>query len=277
MSSSSKHKTPGMPRLAQKTVQELRVLAKSRGLSGYSKLTKPQLLRLFAGAPPAAARSAPARTPQKTRRKSKTGQPGGGARAKPARAKPAGRTAAGVAGGRAPAGKSASGKTLHRATQASGESEELYFLAPPPEAPPASPMLTLRGQKPGVLHAAWSIDPARAMPLPYLRLRILGVIGHHRGVIDEIPLPDLQGSRYFQLAEKFSGIPLCGEIGYQSTDGRFIVMQRHGDIRMPGRRACGNSDPQWWISEADFRELYQRSGGTAEGAALVWHSSFSSR
>ena len=163
-------------------------------------------------------------------------------------------------------------------TPATGEGGDApAFTKTPPLPVRAAPMLTLRGQQPGVLHAAWSIDPARSMPLAYLRLRILAAGADHSALVDEIPLPDLQGSRYFHLAAESADTPLRAEIGYHSSDGRFIVMQSHTEVRLPSRRAAGRGDPQWWISEADFRELYVRSGGLSTGSALVWRTSFSSR
>jgi hypothetical protein len=261
--------------LAEKTVQELRDLAKSLGLTKYSKLTKAQLLRLLAAAPPpAATRAAASKAAVKTPKKQKAVRGGTGGQVRSSRVPPAARTPR-AAGRPAPA-LNVGGITA--ATPASGEKDDTAALAKTPPLPVrAAPMLTLRGQQPGVLHAAWSIDPARSMPLPYLRLRILTAGADNSTLIDEIPLPDLQGGRYFHLATESGDTPLRAEIGYHSSDGRFIVMHTHTDVRLPSRQAAGRGDPQWWISEADFRELYVRSGGLPEGSALVWRTSFSSR
>ncbi len=266
MPTSSKHTTHSKPRLAEKTVQELRDLAKSLGLTKYSKLTKAQLLRLIAAAPPPAATRAAAKTPKKQKAArggtgTKTRSPGTAPEAHKPRA----------------LGRQAPAVTIGGITATTGEHDMPAHAKTPPLPVRAAPMLTLRGQQPGVLHAAWSIDPARSMPLPYLRLRILTAGADSSTLLDEIPLPDLQGSRYFHLATQSGDTPLRAEIGYHSSDGRFIVMQSHTDIRLPSRQAAGHGDPQWWISEADFRELYVRSGGLSEGSALVWRTSFSSR
>lgn len=275
MPTSSKHTTHSKPRLAEKSVQELRDLAKSLGLTKYSKLTKAQLLRLLAAVPPAAAtRAAASKTAAKTPKKQKAARGVPGAKARSPGVPPGARTPR-AAGRQAPVLKTGD---ITAATPASGEEHASAAHAKTPPLPvPAAPMLTLRGQQPGVLYAAWSIDPARSMPLPYLRLRILAAGADHITLIDEIPLPDLQGSRYLHLATESGDTPLRAEIGYHSSDGRFIVMHAHTDVRLPSRRAAGRGDPQWWISEADFRELYVRSGGLSEGSDLIWRTSFSSR
>jgi hypothetical protein len=273
MPSSSKHTRHSMPRLAEKTVEELRALAKSIGLTRYSKLTKSQLQRVIAAAsPPAATRAASSKAATKTATKQK-----------PARRAetPANAPRAQALARKAPPAAASKAKPV-KATAALAPTTDAQDTAPAlsgtsPHPSHHAPMLTLRGQKPGVLHAAWSIDPARSMPLPYLRLRLLKASPDDRGIIDEIPLPDLHGSRYFHLAAEFHDVPLRAEIGYHSSDGRFIVMQHYSDMRLPSRLAAGRGDPQWWISDMDFRELYLRSGGIAEGGALVWRTSYSSR
>ena len=282
MSTSSKHTTRSKPRLAEKTVQELRALAKSLGLTKYSKLTKAQLLRLIAAAsPPVQAQAAPSKAVTKTPKKKNAAQRRPRAHAVSPNApsvarKP--RTVGRLAPQRVTASNASIAKVATVSTpSASEENAASAFPGTSPLPPPAAPMLTLRGQKPGVLHAAWSIDPSRSMPLPYLRLRILKANADNTSIVDEVSLPGLQGSRYFHLAAEFCDIPLRAEIGYQSSDGRFIVMRRHADIRLPSRLAAGRGDPQWWISETDFRELYLHCGGMAEDSALVWRTSFSSR
>lgn len=281
MPTSSKHTTRSTPRLTEKTVQELRALAKSLGLTKYSKLTKAQLLRLIAAAsPPAAARAVPSKAATKVSKKQKTTRRQTEAKAASPRTQPAARKPRPM--GRQASHSTASKVGVGKVTTASippvGVEDDAATFPKTASPPPLdAPMLTLRGQKPGVLHAAWNIDPARSMPLPYLRLRILKVSTDYSGIIDEIPLPDLHGSRYFHLAAEFCDAPLRAELGYHSSDGRFIVMRRHADVRLPSRLAAGRGDPQWWISETDFRELYIRSGGMPEGSALVWRSSFSSR
>ncbi len=281
MPSSSKHTTRSKPRLAEKTVQELRALAKSLGLTNYSKLTKAQLLRLVAAAPPpAVARAASSKVATKVSKKQKTTRHQTETKVVSPRAQPAARKphSVGRQASQSAASKAGVGKVATASTPPAGaEDDAATFPKTSPQPPLAAPRLTLRGQKPGVLHAAWSIDPARSMPLPYLRLRIIKVSADDTGVIDEISLPDLHGSRYVHVATEFCHTPLRAEIGYHSSDGRFIVMLRHADIRLPSRLAAGRGDPQWWISETDFRELYVRSGGMSEGSALVWRSSFSSR
>ena len=279
MPTSPKHTTLNHPRLVEKTVQELRTLAKSIGLTKYSKLAKAQLLRLIAAASPPA-RTASTKTAIKTSKKKPAAQRRAQVRANPADASPAMRKpragtqlAPRVAASKVRVARSA----VVTPTPGSGRNVAATYSETSPLPPPAAPMLTLRGQQPGVLHVAWSIDPARSMPLPFLRLRILKVSAGDAGVIDEVSLPHLQGSRYFHITTEFDDCPLRAEIGYQSSDGRFIVMRQHTQIRLPSRLAAGRGDPQWWISKADFRELYLRSGGTAEDSALVWRSSISSR
>jgi hypothetical protein len=280
MPSSSKQTTHSKSRLTEKTVQELRVLAKSLGLTKYSKLAKAQLLQLITAASTPAMRQAAA-PPKATKKTPKGKKPASrrvaneapASRAKPPAHKPRPATRP------APhtAATSAADQAVAAATPADRKGDKT-FVSPKisPLPPLTTPMLTLRGQKPGVLHAAWCIDPSRSMPLSYLRLRILGMEANNAGVIDEIPLPALQGGQFIHLAEDSVG-PLCAEIGYHSSDGRFIVMLRHAGIRLPQRPAAGRGDPQWFISEEDFREMYVRSGGALEGTALVWHTSFSSR
>ena len=281
MPTSSKHTTRSKLRLTEKTVRELRALAKSLGLTKYSKLTKAQLLRLIAAAsPPTTTRAVSPKAATKVSKKQKATRRQTGIKVVSPRAQPTARKPRPVVrrASRSAASKVGVGKVTTASTPPAGTEDDAATFPKTSSQPPLdAPMLTLRGQKPGVLHAAWNIDPARSMPLPYLRLRILKVNTNYTGIIDEISLPDLHGSRYFHLAAEFCDAPLRAELGYHSSDGRFIVMRRHTDIRLPSRLAAGRGDPRWWISETDFRELYIRSGGIPEGSALVWRTSFSSR
>jgi hypothetical protein len=293
------------------TVQELRALAKARGLTHYSRLTKTELLTLLARATPAAPPRAQQKSTKKVARKTTTtrkavkktrqtnarktaGKTSPGTksvkktRAAPrATARPAKKDMSsvptirpGVAHQRTPLPADRTATTAavtHRPAATPPARNTAPRRVPLATLPPLiTPMLTLMAQQPGVLHAYWSIDPAKAMPLGFLRLRLSRISETGTQFIEEIALPELQGSRYFHVAPPFWSDGMRAEIGYHSHDGRFLVMYRQDVLSLPTHAASAQVDPAWPVSDTAFRALYGRSGGHADVAVPRWRTSFSS-
>ncbi|OGI46000.1 MAG: hypothetical protein A2151_01945 [Candidatus Muproteobacteria bacterium RBG_16_65_34] len=273
-----------------KTVEELRALAKARGLTGYSKLTRAELLKLLAKE-----NTAPA-IPHKAR-PAKTKSPA--AKSTPRKAaRPAARAAAGfpAAPPASTPDRLASGATpTSSAERIDGEEERIeqakFAMAPPgagfaePRFVPdlgedierlptiGEPMLGLLPQKPGILHGYWRLAPdTRAQPRP-LKLRLGRITGEVFEVLEEIPVAQAHGHWYFHVEEAADYGALYLQLGYYESAGRFVSAIRRGIARIPSLYASERTDRLWWVSEEQFRAMYLRAGGFARGARLGWAAS----
>ena len=285
--------------MTAKTLKELRALARSQGLKGYSKLSRHELEHLLAAkespkpdapkktaqarkkiTPPAKSKSVPAMA--------KSARAGG--RKKPASpAEPAGTTVASTSG---PASywageiyglyneeqqvENAKYATVPRgsmapATAATDLGEDIDSLPPVTE-----PMLCLLPQKPGVLHGYWVAPPDAVPHSKSLKLRLGLVNGDAFDIIEEIPWSQDRGRWYFHLDQSADVGVVYLQLGYYEPDGRFVTATRRGIARIPSLYASGRIDRLWWISEEQFRAMYLRAGGFVQGPRLGWAASIGS-
>lgn len=243
--------------MQNKSVEELRALAKAAGLSGYSKLRKPDLLKLLAQAEPAS--------------------------------KPASKRAA-VPAHLAPA------TARHTSNGDEQRVEDAKFALTPPSMPApvhayaadlnenidilppiTEPRLSLLPQKPGVLQAYWVLDAGTLQRHPGMSLRLCRVAPGVAEIIEETSLPADRGQWYFHVGEDLAGDEVYLQLGYYDPSGEFVTAIHRGVVRLPSLYASSRTDRAWWISDAQFREMYLRAGGLMRGRRLGWGDSFSSR
>ena len=285
--------------MSSKTLKELRALARSRGLKGYSKLSRNELERLLA-----ASGSQKPEAPKKTvQARKKTPAP---AKTKPARAETKTARAGGTkkpASSIKPAGvpTAPAAAAPDRATYWAGDiygsyNEEQrvenakYAMVPPGSMAPAAvatdlgedidslpevseAMLCLLPQKPGVLHGYWVAPPGSVPDFKSLKLRLGRLNGDAFDIIEEVSLSRGQGRWYFHLDESADVGEVYLQLGYYETDGRFVTATRRGIARIPSLYASGSIDRLWWISEEQFRAMYLRAGGFLSGPRLGWAAS----
>lgn len=270
--------------MKSKTVKALRALAKQRGLKGYSKLSKEELLRrLDATAlnpqPPSAVATEALKQPE-------TPRPVPGQEEKTHASEPIAPAAALDEATRGHAGRSwweparAIGPApAHFASEEERVEGAKYALAPSgPVGAPATtdlgedidrlpalrePVLCLLPQKPGVLHAYWVLpDGARAGR--DLKLRLCRGERERLEVWEELPLPSEQGTWYFHVPETLHNHDVVLQLGYY-REGEFVSAIRRGAARIPSLYASASTDRWWWIAEEDFRRLYLQAGGFEAG------------
>ncbi len=283
--------------MTAKTLKELRALARSRGLRGYSKLSRGELERLLAGNAPRKAEAPKKTAPKKnsTAVKSKPARaPAKSARStgKKQQASPAGVAAVPAAVAPGPATYWA-GETYGLYNEEQRVENAKYAMVPPGGMAPAAvatdlgedierlpaiaePMLCLLPQKPGVLHGYWVAPPDAVPEFKSLKLRLGRLNGEAFEIIEEISLPQDQGRWYFHLDHATDVGVVYLQLGYYGPDGRFVTATRRGIARIPSLYASGSIDRLWWISEEQFRAMYLRAGGLVYGPRLGWAASISS-
>lgn len=265
--------------LAGKTTEELRKLARARGLSGYSKIRKSELLRLLRAENKSASSSPAGKKRRKTAAVART--PG----------KPAKRRAA------APATKPAPVTVPPRPGNGGHTEQQIesskYALVAPGQAPyaqrfsadlgenldylpaPTEPVICLLPQKPGVLHAYWSFNAALPVPLADLRLRLGRLLADGVELVEEVSLPAPRGHWYFHVDESVVSGDFYLHLG-SYRDGHFVTAIRRGIARAPRLFASTAIDRRWWIDEERFNEMYLRAGGVMRHGRLAWPGSASS-
>jgi len=284
------------------TLKELRALARSRGLRGYSKLSRRELEKLLStqGKPKEPAVkvvTAPATPKAKktAQKKPSTAAPKQSARTKkrqPAEPPTDVLSRTPVAPARGPAWEWVAENARQNLDEERIEMAK-YTVVPPgmvtsrvertdlnenidvlPDVD--EPMLCLLPQKPGVVHGYWNM-PSNSVPgHQTLRLR-LGRIAHHVfEVMDEITLPVDRGRWYFHINESHENGALFLMVGYYETDGHFVSVNRRGIACIPNLFASNRTDRLWWVSEERFRSMYRRAGGYVSGPRLGWTASISS-
>lgn len=286
-----------------KNLKELRALARSRGLRGYSKLSRRELAKLLSagdGQKPAAAEktgmAAPASPAAKVKSKSATPR----AKSAPAHTKKT-RPIAAVT---RPAAQTAPAPALTPKWEWAGDvqrqsvdEEQIesakYAVVPPGTAVPRAeaadlnedidnlppvtePTLCLLPQKPGVLHGYWVLPPDSALRAPLFKLRLGRIARDVFEIIDEIALPRERGHWYFHVDESADMDEVYLQLGYYEPDGRFVTAARRGIARIPSLYASSRTDRLWWVSEEQFRAMYRRAGGHVRGPRLGWAASISS-
>ncbi|MEW6332048.1 MAG: hypothetical protein AB1560_11370 [Pseudomonadota bacterium] len=285
-----------------KNLKELRALARSRGLRGYSKLSRAGLEKLlFSGGeqkPMGAKKTAkPAATTSAARTKSKSASP----RANSAPARAAKKTRPDVAPAPAVAHPAPAATPKWEwagdVQRQSADEEQIesakYAVVPPGSAAPraeamdlnedidnlppvAEPTLCLLPQKPGVLHGYWVLPPDPAPRTRSFKLRLGRITRDVFEIIDEIALPSNRGQWYFHVNESTDTGEVYLQLGHYEPDGRFVIATRRGIARIPSLYASQRTDRLWWVSEEQFRAMYRRAGGRVHGSRLGWSASISS-
>ncbi len=287
--------------MAIKTLKELRALARSRGIKGYSKASRSELERLLAGS----SRQKPAvvTQPKKTAsKKSKvTTKPKATlSPAKSARASDKKKSVPAAANTTAPAAVPTAPVPRwiwqtdipNHSGEERVESAKYATVMPGAAIPPAvaadlgedldqlppvtEPMLCLLPQKPGVLHGYWLVPPDTVPDMNAIKLRLGRIAGDTYEIIQEIPLPHERGHWYFHLDESADVGAVYLQLGYYEPGGRFVTATRRGVARIPSLYASESTDRLWWVSEEQFRAMYQRAGGFVRGQRLGWAASISS-
>lgn len=277
--------------MVAKTLKQLRELAKKAGLKGYSKLAKPALEKSLAQTKSSAAKTAPAPARIKSTAVKST-----------AVKKPRKRTAdlaTMAAPLRAPTPVDPNHAWWQPATtvaDATATVEERIESAKytPHQSGADAPRdavtdlgenidqlpalhrstLVLLPQKPGVLHAYWALaddtPPAQA-----LKLRLCRAGDHGLDVYQETVVAAARGHHYFHVPETLSNHEVVIQLGYYRA-GDFVSAVDRGVARIPSLYAAARTDRRWWISDADFKRMYLRSGGELRGRALGWAGSIGS-
>jgi len=249
--------------MKNKTLKELRELAKARGLKGYSKLTKEELVhQLDRGKPAGASGERAAKAPKETRRKPKTEKSPVAAAQPPAAASA---RATGPAGAGTPF---ASGE--ERVEQAK------YALRPNgrPAMPPAAdldenidqlppltePLVGLLPQKPGILHAYWALPPREGRERGDYKLRLCRTTGQALEVHEEVEVRTERGHWYFHVSAPSGDAGMLVQLGYY-RDGEFVTARGRSIARLPTLYASARTDERWWVDEGQFLAMYLRAGG----------------
>ncbi len=282
--------------MASKTLKELRALARTRGLKGYSKLTRDELERLLAGT--AAPRkkvadvSRQAAPAKKTARAKSESTGATSATTRPARKPKPAATPRAVTPSVAPVAAGEPDAAPASSPEERVESAKYAMVMPgtvePPlvstdlaedidQLPPVTePTLCLLPQKPGIMHGYWVIPPGSTPKPEALKLRLGRVVGDAYEILDEIALPRERGHWYFHLDEMADVGVVYLQLGYYEPDGRFVTATRRGIARIPNLYASEHTDRLWWVSDEQFRAMYVRAGGFLQGARLGWAASISS-
>jgi hypothetical protein len=270
--------------MKSESIEALRALARKLGLTGYSKLRKAELLKLIAGHEHKATSKQAAQTPKAAARK-------------PAEAKEPHRTTKKPAAAKAKPTPTSSKTTPWPQTFANDEQQvesAKYAFAPPgtsiqeptyttdlrediermPEI--RDPLLCLLPQKPGVLHGYWVLPPALLTAERSIRLRLAHDAGDHLKILGEHPVPAERGHWYFHIEEGIELGTVYLQLGRYQADGEFVSIIERGIARIPNLYASTLTDRRWWVSDAQFREMYRRAGGIERGVQLGWAGAASS-
>ncbi|MEK6771256.1 MAG: hypothetical protein AABY62_06425 [Pseudomonadota bacterium] len=261
-----------------RTVEELRQLARRRGLSGYSKMRKPELLRLLPADDKPAASAMPGKK-QKTAGPAK--KPSGSALKREITNKPAA------------AVSTRPSTTVDDAPAEQRVESSKYALIPPGQFPfqqsfaadlgenlehlpsASEPVICLLPQKPGLLHAYWALPPPLPAPLGELRLRLGRLAAEGVEIVEEIGLSSARGHWYFHVPDSVSSGDYYLHLG-SYRDKNFVTAIRRGIARAPRLFASAEIDRRWWIDDDRFREMYLRAGGVLRLGRLAWPGSASS-
>src|SRR3989344_5166435 len=265
--------------MVSKTIVELRALAKSRGLKGYSRLSIAEVRRVLA--PPKKPAAPKAKKPKPVVKKT-AAKPA----MRPLRHAPTKKTAvhpAPVPPASGSTREEPSVNLLSSAARLSSDEERVedakYVVTPRGIAISLRPSITDLGedidrlpvlrepalcllpQKPGVLHAYWVLDPGATARQPGMKLRLCRIADDTLHVMQEITLPSERGHWYFHIDDQSEPGGFYAHLGYYRDTGEFVTAILRGIARIPSLYASGRTDRQWWVSDRKFREMYLRAGG----------------
>jgi hypothetical protein len=260
-----------------RTIEELRALAKKLGLSGYSKLRKADLLQRIAAGERALKAAAKRRAASRTARASRT-----------QKSKPPVKNAGKISSDSVPDRSPRDTPAASAVTDAEQAVESAKFVfAPPDQGVPEpayavdlgedidtlpalrEPLLCLLPQKPGVLHAYWMLPPGMASAQA-LRLRLVQAAGNGLAILEEQVLSAERGHWYFHVNEDAQNGAVYLQLGRYLPDGQFAIAFERGMARIPNLYASTRTDRQWWVGDAQFRDMYRRAGGFVRPSRLGW-------
>ncbi|MFL6648604.1 MAG: DUF4912 domain-containing protein [Sulfurifustaceae bacterium] len=267
--------------MKEQTLKDLRTQAKARGLKGYSRMSKDELLKALSEvtAPktetpsPSLERrarprpkSAPLKTP--THRIAGTERAAGVAAAAPS--EPASVTTEPVSVEEMVESAKYVTSPVHRVPTALPVTDLQEDIDRLPEL--TEPAVCLLPQKPGVLYAYWWMRPEENQRGDY-KLRLARAAAHALEVYEEIPVRSNRGNWYFHLDENLGGRDIVLQLGYY-RDGSFVTAQGQSVARLPSLYASTRTDHRWWVSEQEFASMYARAGGVVgAGRRYQWFAS----
>ena len=283
--------------MPNKPLKELRALARSRGMRGYSRLSRSELEKLLSRH--GGQKTAVVKNPKKPRPK-KSAKPAKSTVAKasspparvPAEKKPSASRPQAVATAPRETPKWKWAADMHASSEEEEKVESAKYVTRLPDGPAMraeatglnedidnlppfiEPMLCLLPQKPGVVHGYWVVPPDTVPLAPALKLRFGRIARDTLEIIDEFALPRERGHWYFHADTDVGAVYL--QIGYYEPDGRFVNAIRRGVARIPSLHASERTDRLWWVSEEQFRAMYRRAGGQSRGPRLGWAASIGS-
>jgi hypothetical protein len=269
--------------MKSESIEALRALAKKLGLTGYSKLRKADLLKLITSHD----RKAQAK-PATRANKVVALKP---AEAKTSRRVPKKSTAADTK----PTPRAAQTPWSRNSVNAEQQVESAKYAFAPPGTNMQEPtystdlredierlpdirdaLLCLLPQKPGVLHGYWVLPPSLLNAEQSIRLRLAQHAGDYLKILGEHPLPAERGHWYFHVEEAIELGAVYLQLGRYQDNGEFVSIIQRGIARIPNLYASTLTDRRWWVSDAQFREMYRRAGGVEHGVQLGWAGSASS-
>jgi hypothetical protein len=264
------------------TIATLRAKAKKLGLSGYSKLRKDELVKLIA--------RQKSKTAAKSVTKSRTAISRPVATPTKSKRRPAKSTSSPLS---SPSPSTPTKPVPPMAVEAEQRVETTKYAHALPGAPAPhytadlgedidqlpvmrEPLLCLLPQKPGVLHGYWTLPDALLGSKPSARLRLATLKGDHLTILEEHPVTIGRGHYYFQVGENIGLDTITLQLGSYQPDGKFVSLIQRGIARLPSLYASSQTDRRWWISDAQFRAMYQRAGGLEHDSQLGWAGTASS-
>jgi len=294
---------PSSPKTATsgKTLKEMRALARSRGLRGYSRLSRAELGKLLSrrggenspvtGKTGKTATTKPAAKARVTSAQS-AAKPALTRTQKEQKAAPVARATSLPVPEAAPKWEWVTESRRQPVDEEQVKSAKYATVLPGTAVPHTEsadlnedidilpsvtePTLCLLPQKPGVLHGYWIVPP-NSIPNPQsLKLRLGRIARDTFEIFDEISLPDVRGRWYFHVDGSADVGAVYLQLGYYDPGGRFVTATRRGIARIPSLYASDRIDRLWWVSEEQFRAMYHRAGGHVRGPRLGWAASISS-
>ncbi len=131
-------------------------------------------------------------------------------------------------------------------------------------------------KNPAYCTATGSCRPLRTIHSVSARLRLATYTGDKLTILEEYPLPSERGHFYFNIEEGIELGTVYLQLGRYQPNGEFVSIIERGVARIPSLYASTQTDRRWWVSDAQFREMYRRAGGLESDRQLGWAGSASS-